>query len=68
MKEQQDYTIKLMVFLVVICTPLIFPRILRGQSGVNEIDYTSITAAGPRLGPIVIVEVTIPDQDALTLI
>ena len=36
-----------------------------GQTEDDETDSTAITAAGPRLGPVVVVEVTFPDRNAL---
>ena len=36
-----------------------------GQTEDSNNESTGITAAGPRLGPITIVEVTIPNRDAL---
>jgi hypothetical protein len=50
---------------VVFCSSFAFPKILSGQTGENDTDSTGITAAGPRLGPVAVVEVTFPDRDAL---
>ncbi|HCO93016.1 MAG TPA: hypothetical protein DIU00_03545 [Phycisphaerales bacterium] len=36
-----------------------------GQAADSETNSAAITAAGPRLGPVVVVEVTFPDRDAL---
>ena len=39
--------------------------IVTGQTEDSENNSTAISAAGPRLGPVVVVEVTFPDRDAL---
>jgi carboxypeptidase D len=65
MKSLKGYRTKLLVVGFVFCSTFALPKLLAGQIGKNDTDSTGITAAGPRLGTIVVVEVTIPNRDAL---
>ncbi|MBL7184999.1 MAG: hypothetical protein ISS70_01630 [Phycisphaerae bacterium] len=65
MKWSDGYRTKLVLVGVVFCSSFAFPKFLSGQTGENDRDSTSITAVGPRLGPVMVVEVTFPNRDAL---
>lgn len=62
MKWFDGSTIRLMLIVVVVA---IVVAVAAGKTKDGETDSTVITAAGPRLGPIVVVEVTFPNRDAL---
>jgi hypothetical protein len=62
MKRSFVYRIKLVLIVLIIVSVL---GAVSGQTENGENDSTAITAAGPRLGPVVVVEVTFPNRDAL---
>ncbi|MBA7664470.1 hypothetical protein ES703_72531 [subsurface metagenome] len=62
MKWLKGYRIRLVLVGFVACLVV---SAATGKTEDNDTDSTAITAAGPRLGPIVVVEVTIPNRDAL---
>ncbi len=65
MIRMDGYRIRLVAVGVVFCSSFAFPELLWGQTGENDTDSTRITAAGPRLGPVVVVEVAFPNRDDL---
>ena len=50
---------------IVFCLTFALPQFLAAQTGKNDPEFAGLTAAGPRLGPGVVVEVTFPDREAL---
>lgn len=59
------HKVRLILVGIVFCSTFALPKPMSGQTGKNDTDSTGMTAAGPRLGPVVVVEVTFPDRDAL---
>jgi len=58
--NSSDIRLMLIGFIVAFVTGAVM-----GQTENSNVESASITAAGPRLGTIVVVEVTIPNRDAL---
>jgi hypothetical protein len=62
MKESYFYRIALVIIIVISASA---SGVVSGKTENDQSNSTVIAAAGPRLGPIVVVEVTFPDRDAL---
>ena len=62
MKQPYFYRIALVIIIVISASA---SGVVSGQTENDQSNSTAITAAGPRLGPVVVVEVTFPDRDAL---
>lgn len=64
MSRQRNCSVKLVLAALALCSVFALSTLLAEQT-VENADYMPITAASPRLGPIVVVEVTLPSRDAL---
>jgi len=62
MKWLNGYRMRLLLIALIIASAV---SVVSGQTEDSETNSAAITAAGPRLGPFVVVEVTFPDRDAL---